>query len=136
MKNSLLILIVLLSISSFSQSKKTMTPEQIVQENLDFYNDRNIEGFMTSFSEDIKIYNLGDPKPTVVGREEVRKVYTNLFEKSPKLHSNILKRIVFGNRVIDHESITGRNGNKDILELVLIYEVKDQKIFKITVLRK
>ena len=113
-----------------------MTPEQVVQENLDFYNQRNIDGFMTSFSEDIKMYNLSDPKPTVVGREQVRKVYANLFKKSPKLHSTILKRIVIGNKVIDHESITGRNGNSEVLELVLIYEVKDQKIYKITVIRK
>ncbi len=113
-----------------------MTPEQIVQENLDFYNNRDINGFMTSFSENIKIYNLGDPKPTVIGLENVKKVYTNLFEKSPKLYSTILKRIVFGNRVIDHESIAGRNGNTEVLELVLIYEVNDQKIYKITVLRK
>ena len=117
---------------SFSQQ----TPEQIVQENLNFYNHRNIEGFMSSFSEDIKMYNLGDPNPTVIGLDAVRKVYTGLFERSPKLHSNILKRIVIGNKVIDHESIRGRNGMDGILELVLIYEVNEQKINKITVIRK
>lgn len=136
MKKILSVIIILASISAFSQTKENMTPEEVVQENLDYYNNRNIDGFMSSFSEDIKIYNLGNPKPTVIGRDDVRRVYTNLFNNSPKLHSNILKRIVFGNRVIDHESITGRNGNSDVLELVLIYEVKDQKIFKITVLRK
>jgi hypothetical protein len=120
------------ALMSYSQQ----TAEQIVQENLDFYNNRNIEGFMSSFSEDIKMYNLGDPNPTVVGLDAVRKVYTGLFERSPKLHSNILKRIVIGNKVIDHESITGRNGNDGILELVLIYEVNEQKINKITVIRK
>lgn len=124
--------ILLITTMSFSQQ----TAEQIVQENLDFYNNRNIEGFMSSFSEDIKMYNLGDPNPTVVGLDAVRKVYTALFERSPKLHSNILKRIVIGNKVIDHESITGRNGNAGILELVLIYEVNQQKINKITVIRK
>ena len=73
-----------------------MTPEQIVQENLDFYNNRNIDGFMSSFSEDIKMYNHSDSNPTVVGKTQVRKVYSQLFEKSPKLHSTILKRIVIG----------------------------------------
>lgn len=135
MKKILIFALILMSIQGYTQTQK-MTAEEIVQENLDFYNNRDINGFMTSFSEDIQIFNLGDPNPTVVGKTEVKKVYTRLFEKSPKLHSTILKRIVFGNRVIDHESITGRNGNKDILELVLIYEVKDQKIYKITVLRK
>ena len=112
------------------------TAEQIVQENLDFYNNRNIEGFMSSFSEDVKMYTLGESDPSVMGKEEVRKVYTKLFENSPKLHSTILKRIVIGNKVIDHESITGRNGNDGVLELVLIYEVNQQKINRITVIRK
>jgi hypothetical protein len=47
-----------------------------------------------------------------------------------------LKRIVFDNKVIDHESIVGRKGAKDILEIVMIYEVKDGKIFKMTSIRK
>lgn len=119
-----------------SQNTQQMTPEQIVQENLDFYNNRDIEGFMSSFPDDIKMYNLGQANPSFVGKEEVRKVYTKLFQNSPKLHSTILKRIVIGNKVIDHESITGRNGNAEVLELVLIYEVNDGKINKITVIRK
>jgi hypothetical protein len=137
MKNlSLLPFVLLFSATIIAQNQTKMTPEQVVQENLDFYNNRDIEGFMTSFSDEIKMYNLADPNPTVVGRAEVRKVYTNLFEKSPDLHSTILKRMVIGNKVIDHESITGRNGNADVLELVLIYEVKNQKIYRITVIRK
>lgn len=135
-KISLLLFVLLFSATTIAQNQTKMTPEQVVQENLDFYNDRDIEGFMTSFSEDIKMYNLGDPKPTVVGRNQVRMVYTKLFEKSPKLHSTILKRVVIGNKIIDHESITGRNGNADVLELVLIYEVKNEKIYRITVIRK
>ncbi len=131
-RTSLFLSLLFITLMSYSQQ----TAEQIVQENLDFYNNRNIEGFMTSFSEDIKIYTLGQSNPSVVGKEEVRKVYTRLFENSPKLHSNILKRIVIGNKVIDHESITGRNGNAGILELVLIYEVNQQKINQITVIRK
>ena len=118
--------------TSFSQQTTERTPEEIVQENLDFYNDRNIEGFMTSFP---KMYTLGNETPTAVGKDQVQKVYTQLFEKSPQLHSTILKRIVIGNKVIDHESITGRNGNSEVLELVLIYEVTSQKISKITVIR-
>ena len=59
-----------------------------------------------------------------------------LFDLSPKLHSIILKRIVFDNKVIDHESIVGRRGTDDVFEIVLIYEVKDNKIFKMTTIRK
>ncbi len=112
------------------------SPEQVVQMNLDYYNNRDIEGFMRCFSEDIAIYSFADHTLTAKGLDEVRKLYTALFESSPTLHSTIVKRIVFDNKVIDQESIVGRKGSADILELVLIYEVKNDKIYKITVIRK
>lgn len=112
------------------------SPEQVVQKNLDYYNQRDIEGFMDLFSEDIVFYNFDDNKITANGLDEVRKLYTALFTSSPSLHSNILKRIVFDNKVIDHESIVGRKGSSETLELVLIYEVKNNKINKVTIMRK
>lgn len=115
---------------------QNVSPEQVVQKNLDFYNKRDIEGFMSSFSDSIAFYNFSDNKITAMGLTEVRKLYTELFDSSPKLHSTILKRIIFDNKVIDHESIVGRRGSTDILELVLIYEVKNDKIYKVTVMRK
>mgnify|MGYP003629952154 CR=1 FL=1 len=131
-----LIFVLICSVITTVSTTQKMTPEQVVQENLDFYNSRNIEGFMSSFSKSIKMYNLEEPKPTIVGFSEVKEVYNSLFQKSPQLHSTILKRIVIGNKVIDHESIVGRNGSNEILELVLIYEVTNEQITKITVIRK
>ena len=112
-----------------------MTPEQIVQANLDFYNQRNIDGFISLLSNDIKLVDLGESEATVEGLSKVKKMYDGLFTNSPELHSTIIKRIVIGNKVIDHESIIGRNGMSETLELVLIYEVQDKKIVKITVIR-
>jgi len=111
------------------------TPELIVQENVDFYNARDINGFMTSFSEDIALYSFSNPIPSLVGLESIRDFYKELFELSPQLHSTIINRIVFDNKVIDHESIVGRKGSKEIIELVLIYEVENGKICKITVIK-
>ncbi len=111
------------------------TPEQIVQENVDFYNARDIDGFMTSFSDDIASYSFSNPNPSLVGLEKIREFYDELFQLSPQLHSTIIKRITFDNKVIDHESIVGRKGSKEIIELVLIYEVRDGKICKITVIK-
>tara|TARA_R110000787_G_scaffold61198_1_gene138661 strand:+ start:138 stop:563 length:426 start_codon:yes stop_codon:yes gene_type:complete len=137
--NKILLFLATVGISLLSFTKtiaQNMTSEEIVQENLDFYNNRNIEGFMSSFSKSIKIYNIEEPKPTIVGFSEVKEVYNSLFINSPDLHSNIIKRIVIGNKVIDHESIVGRNGRNEVLELVLIYEVNNEQITKITVIRK
>jgi hypothetical protein len=113
-----------------------LSPEQVVQKNLDAYNQRDIEGFMAWFSPEIKMYNFADGKMTMQGLEQVRKTYQELFELSPKLHSTILKRIVFDNKVIDHEHIIGRRGAEQPVELVLIYEVEQERIVKITVMRR
>lgn len=113
-----------------------MTTVQIVQQNLEAYNQRNLEAFLSSFSADIAIYNFGESTPSTLGLEAVRKRYQDLFLQSPNLHSTILKRMVFDNKIIDHESIIGRLGAKESLEIIMIYEVKEQKIFKMTVIRK
>ena len=115
---------------------QSLASSQIVQENVDYYNQRNINGFMSGFSDDITIFNYADFSVSMKGKEEVRTFYAALFEKSPELHYTIVKRIEFGNKVIDYEHIKGRNGSKDVTELILVYEIKDDKIAKITVIRK
>lgn len=112
------------------------TPEQVVQKQLDTYNNGDIDGFMATMSNDVALFNFGSATPSAKGFEAVKALYTNLFEKSPKLHSTLTNRIVLGNKVLDHESITGRLGSDNVIELVVIYELKNEKIFKVTVLRK
>ncbi len=110
-------------------------PIQIVQSNFDFYNARNLQGFMSCFSDDIVIFNFKENKITANGIYEVSKIYENVFRNSPKLNSTIVNRIVFENKVIDHEKIAGRMGLEDTVEMVLIYEVNDNKISKISVIK-
>lgn len=126
----------ILAFPSFAQEKKsTMTSEQIVQQNLDAYNNRDIETFMSHFSEDVQLFAFGNPTPTADSKAKVKSIYQNLFEQSPTLFSKIQKRIVFENKVIDHEVIKGRMGKQEPVEMVLIYEVKEGKIFKITAIK-
>ena len=122
-------------IKPYSMNAQQPNPEPVVQANLDAYNALDLDGFMSYFSEDIQIQNFDTGEVTARGLEAVRGIYERLFRASPKLHSRILKRTVFGNKVIDHEYITGRNGSPEPLELVLIYEVRDGKIFRISVMR-
>ena len=112
-----------------------LSAEQVVQKNVEGYNRRDIRGFMECFSPDISLYTFPDPEPTLEGLEAIQKFYKQLFEASPKLHSTILKRIVFNNKVIDHESIIGRQGSDVPLEIVVIYEVNEGKIFRLTAIR-
>jgi hypothetical protein len=111
------------------------TPAQVVETQLHAYNSGDIDRFMSVFSEDITLWNLGDTIPWATGYERVKEVYKHLFDASPNLHSTVVNRSIIGNKVIDYERIIGRNSG-DVLNLVMIYEVRDGKIFRATAVRE
>jgi len=130
---SLLILALLLTLT---YTCAQMTPEEVVEKQLETYNNRDIEGFMSVIDTNITMHDFATGETTLTGYDTCKNVYTALFEASPKLHSKILTRTVFDNKVIDHEYITGRKGSDLAIELVLIYEVNHEKITRITVMKK
>ncbi|MDC6365094.1 MULTISPECIES: nuclear transport factor 2 family protein [Flavobacteriaceae] len=104
------------------------SPKVIVQKQLDAYNARNIEAFMDTYSEDVKLYNF--PNDLISeGKEKMKKQYNTFFENTPDLHCQIKNRIVMGNKVIDEEFVT-INGSQ--ISTVAIYEVQNGKIIKVT----
>lgn len=129
----LILTLILFPITLLSQS-----PREVAQDQLEAYNNKDIEAFMKVFSSDIELWTLGDSIPSVQGFESVKKVYKNLFEKSPNLHSEVINRTIIGNKVIDYEIITGRSGSKSgtPFYLVMIYEIRDGKIFRATAVRQ
>ena len=116
--------------------KQILTAETIVQQQLDSYNNRNIDSFMDCFSDDIQAFSFLEHKKTIDGKEAYRKIFTEVFEQSPNLKATLVNRIAFDNIVIDHEKIDGRVGVDGQLEMVMIYEVADNKIYKATAIRK
>lgn len=126
----------LLLISFCLLSSKAQTPEELVELNLAAYNEQNIEAFMSYFSDNISLIDFNSGKVRAEGTEQIREIFEPFFKESPDLHSKIVNRIVFDNKVIDHESITGARGNKEPFEVTMIYEIKDQKIVKMTSIQK
>ena len=112
-----------------------LTPEQVVQKNVESYNARDIRRFMETFSPDISLYSFPEAEPMLEGLNAIENFYRKLFDASPNLHSTVLKRIVFKNKIIDHESIAGRLGSDNVIEIVVIYEINDGKIFRLTAIR-
>ncbi|WP_430908774.1 nuclear transport factor 2 family protein [Maribacter sp. 2-571] len=132
----LLLFFIVICLSHNLVYAQEMPPQEVVQKQLEFYNKRDITGFMSVIDPNIVFYDFSTGQKTMEGAKACRAFYRALFDASPTLHSKILTRTVFGNRVIDHEAISGRNGSDQILELVLIFEVKGEKIIKITVIKK
>lgn len=108
-----------------------VSPEHVVQKQLEAYNNRDIEGFMRTFFEDVRLYSYPDSL-TTEGAEATRKRYQEFFEKTPNLHSEIKNRIVIGNVVIDEEFITANNRTYSI---VAMYEVENGKIIRARFIR-
>ena len=108
-----------------------MTAAQIVSLQVAAYNNRDIEANMALFSEDITFINFADGSVVVNGKESCREMYTLLFSNSPALFATIINRIDFGDKVLLHEYIYGRNGSNEKLEQVIIFEIKNEKIKKI-----
>ena len=111
------------------------SPEQLIQQQVNAYNQRNLQAFTACFHQDIKLYNFGESEPYLMGMEALAASYKEVFEQSPNLHATIDHRIVLENTIIDHEKVTGRKGI-DFIEVVVIYQVESEKIKSVTYVRK
>ena len=107
------------------------SPEVVVQEQLDAYNRKDLEAFMDTYSDDIKLYTFPD-KLSVASREQMWKDYKGYFDRTPDLHAKLVKRMVLGNKVIDQEELTA---NGRTFQAVAIYEVRNGKIYRVTFLQ-
>jgi hypothetical protein len=102
-------------------------PETIVQRQLDAYNARDIDALTATYADDAQQFEY--PATLLAsGTAQLRERFAARFRET-NLHARLLKRIVLGQVVIDHEEVartfpegTGR------IELVAIYEVRSGKI--------
>ncbi len=104
------------------------SPETIVNQQLEAYNERDIDAFVDTYSNDVQLYNF--PHTLISeGSDSLRKSYATFFENTPNLRATIKSRMIIGNKVIDREEVVV-NGN--ILNAIAIYEVENGKIVKVT----
>ncbi len=103
--------------------------EDIVQKQLDYYNNHDLEGFMSTYHDDVEVRNLIDNSLIFSGKKLMIDRYRQRFEVD-KVHATLVNRIVIGSKVIDHEHVTGIEVGK-IVKAVAIYEVEDKLIKKV-----
>ena len=103
-----------------------MQPEQVVAANLAAYNARDLEGFMACYAATIEVWDQRTGTCLLRGAAQVRASYGELFVRSPRLHSSIVRRACVGNVVIDYEIVTGRYGGD--LEILISYQVLEGRI--------
>jgi len=107
--------------------------EAVVAAQLDAYNRRDLEGFLAFYADDAVLLDYPD-KVTQVGKDAMRERYRKRFA-NPNVRATVVKRIAYGNFVIDHERITAPP-QPGMIEAVAVYEVRDGKIVRVTFLGK
>jgi hypothetical protein len=104
-------------------------PAAFTQRQLDAYNARDLERFLAEYTDDVAIFRLSESQPFLVGKAAVSEHYrTNRFNL-PALHAELVNRMVFGNKVIDQERVTGVQAEP--MQVAAIYEVTPAGIYKV-----
>jgi len=109
-----------------------VSPEAIVQKQLEAYNTRDIDAFLDTYSDNIKLYNFPE-QLTTDGKDALRNGFSRFFKNTSDLHCEIKNRIIKGNKVIDEEYVTA---NGQHFTAVAIYEITNNQISKVTFIRQ
>jgi hypothetical protein len=115
-----------------------MTPEQLIQRQLDCYNAKDLDGLLATYATDVSHFDLRG-NLLAQGHAQLRERFAIRLAE-PDLHAKLVQRIVMGNIVVDSEVIT-RNfpasdpdfpNAKGTVEMLCIYEVERDLIVRAT----
>jgi hypothetical protein len=116
-----------------AQNPVAKKAEELVKLQLEGYNKRDIDLFLSAFSDTVKIYEH-PAKFRYQGIDKMREGYSLMFANSPDLHCEIINRIILGNTVIDQERVVRIKGQKPI-EVIAIYKIHGDKITEVYFVR-
>jgi imidazolonepropionase-like amidohydrolase len=100
------------------------SPETVVRRQVEAYNARDIEAFLSLYADDVVVRRLPSGEVAWDSKEAMRPRYAKRFAENPELFCTITKRIVHGNWVVDHKLVTGVIGRPRV-RAVATYEVRN-----------
>lgn len=106
-------------------------PERVVQAQLEAYNAHDIDAFAACYADEVTIYNLSANKAPRKGIPALREDYAFLTRVPKEFRAEIVKRMVNGPIVVDHERIVGLPEGKRAPDAIAVYEVRDGKILNV-----
>lgn len=107
--------------SSSRASEQDTAAASIVQRQFDAYNDHDLQAFLATYSDTVKLYRMPASEPAIVGKQQLGEFYRSSRFNIPALRAELLHRTVLGNKIVDHERITGLGSSP--LEAVAVYSV-------------
>ncbi len=110
----------------YEWSKEELLAHELAQKQLEAYNNRDIEQFMSVYSDSVKVFSFPD-ELIMNGHQEMKQRYETMFQNTPDLHCELIKRMVQGNTVIDQELVTRKLGEPKT-QAIAIYKIANEKI--------
>jgi hypothetical protein len=105
---------------------RTLSAQAVVQRQLEAYNARDLQRFLAEYSDDILVFRPPAALPTIVGKKAFSAFYATQRFNHAGLHAELVNRLVLGNKVIDHERISGVQ--EQPFDVAVVYEVRDDLI--------
>jgi len=96
-------------------------PVDVVQRQVEAYNDRDLNRFVSAYSETITVFRMPSAEPSISGKVQLAAFYSTQRFNLPGLRAEIVNRIVLGDKVIDHERVWGVRDSP--IEVAAIYQV-------------
>ncbi|MQR02179.1 nuclear transport factor 2 family protein [Glaciimonas soli] len=102
-----------------------LTPLEVVERQFEAYNARDLDRFVSNFSETYRAYRMPSLEPYIAGKAQLTEFYaTKRFNDSGlKLRAELIQRTVMGDKVCDHELLWGLTASS--IEMMIIWEVRN-----------
>lgn len=116
--------------STLLQPRPMARPEDPVQRQLEAYNSHDLERFVAEYTDDVRVFRPPAAEPVLEGKAAFAAHYAKNRFNLPDLHAKVVNRMVAGDKVVDHEHITGLPGGaaNGVLEAIAVYEVVQDRI--------
>lgn len=122
---TLLVLIVIVTVSTFGFQVNDKTPVSVAQALVDAFNAHDIEGILKTYHPNSVARRLPSGEVLLTGHAEIRKKFETAFQRNPSIKVEVVQRIVDGAFVIDKEKImVVKEGKTSESFGLVIYEIR------------
>lgn len=100
--------------------------QSLVQKQLEAFNARNLDSFLTAFSDQVTLYNFPHELNSR-GKAALREIYGQMFQQFEGLRCVSTNRMQLGNKVFDHQRVYLSPGQPP-LEVIVMYQIRQGTI--------
>lgn len=98
------------------------TPERVVHQQVEAYNQGDIDAFVECYSEQATVVDLDQDETLGRGKTAIRKHFGELFDNFPDLRCEVREQFRVGEYVVLSERVTGSGESRNALA---VYRVED-----------